>query len=149
MKHLITIALVAPAVLSGCASMFGTPEERRAANAALSDYALCEKLAIAVLSPEEIRNEWAIELERRGSDCNKYASTLNNAVLQNQRMLGTGLMLMQQAPFSSGSSGASTTCFMQREWVSGFNRNCVYSCMGGEAVQTIGATELCPISIER
>jgi hypothetical protein len=151
----ILFAAVAIATQSGCASMFGTPEERQAVNAALPDYSLCENLAVKVLAPEEMRREWAMELDRRGADCNRYASMLNNKVLQNQRMLGMGLMLMQQpsiAPqrfYSSGGSGSAVQCFKEREWVSGFNRNCVYSCMGSETVQTIGATELCPLSMER
>jgi hypothetical protein len=40
-------------------------------------------------------------------------------------------------------------CFKRREWTSGFNKNCVYSCTGSEAVQTIGAAQLCPLTINR
>jgi hypothetical protein len=46
-----------------------------------------------------------------------------------------------------GGSGA--TCTKKREWISGFNKNCVYSCLGGEAVQTVRSTDLCPLTIER
>lgn len=154
-QHSILVAMIVITILPGCASMFGTPEERQVANAALPDYSLCENLAIKVLAPEEMRREWAMELDRRGSDCNRYAGMLNNKMLQNQRMLDLGLMLMQQPtttprPFySSGGSGSAVQCFKEREWVSGFNRNCVYSCLGSETVQTIGATELCPLSMER
>jgi hypothetical protein len=42
---------------------------------------------------------------------------------------------------------AGANCYKKREWTSGFNKNCVYDCLGSEAVQTIGMAELCPISI--
>lgn len=46
-----------------------------------------------------------------------------------------------------GGSGA--ICTKKREWISGFNKNCIYSCLGGEAVQTLRSTDLCPLTIER
>jgi len=46
-------------------------------------------------------------------------------------------------------SSGGTTCFKQREWTSGLNKNCVYDCLGSEAVQTVGAAELCPLTISR
>jgi hypothetical protein len=36
-----------------------------------------------------------------------------------------------------------------REWSSGFNKNCVYDCLGSEAVQTVGSAELCPLTMSR
>ena len=36
--------------------------------------------------------------------------------------------------------------FLQRSYVDGFNRICVYETIQGQEVITIGATELCPIS---
>jgi hypothetical protein len=42
---------------------------------------------------------------------------------------------------------AGAACFKKREWSSGFNKNCVYDCLGSEAVQTIGMAEFCPMSI--
>ncbi len=47
------------------------------------------------------------------------------------------------------STGVGTTCFKKREWTSGMNKNCVYDCLGSEAVQTISSIELCPLSITR
>ena len=51
--------------------------------------------------------------------------------------------------FGGYSASQSTTCFKSSEWTSGFNKNCVYNCLGSEAVQTISATSLCPLSIQR
>lgn len=36
-------------------------------------------------------------------------------------------------------------CFLQREWTSGFYKNCVFRCVAGEVVRTVTSTELCPL----
>jgi hypothetical protein len=41
------------------------------------------------------------------------------------------------------------TCFFQSERVDGMNKLCFYSCASGSAAITIGATSLCPLSIQR
>lgn len=41
------------------------------------------------------------------------------------------------------------TCFLQGEKTSGMNKICFYDCMGSEAAITIGAVELCPLTIDR
>ena len=40
-------------------------------------------------------------------------------------------------------------CFKTGEQVSGLNKICYYNCMGSQAAITIGAAELCPLSINR
>lgn len=72
--------------LSACAAMYGSPESRMAANRAASDYALCERLAVATLAPTEVRGEWASELQRRRVDCNQFAPALNNVAMMQQQM---------------------------------------------------------------
>jgi hypothetical protein len=147
-KKLI-ISCVVSFAFSACASIYGTPEERRQANAELPDYSLCEKLAVATLAPAEIRSEWAMELQQRGADCGQYSGMLYNAVQQNQRMMNMGFQMMQQPSYVPSDPSGGITCFKQSEWTSGVNRNCVYNCLGSETVQTIGATQLCPLSIMR
>jgi hypothetical protein len=44
---------------------------------------------------------------------------------------------------------ATTACFKQAEWTSGLNKNCIYDCLGSQAVQTIDAVGLCPLTINR
>jgi hypothetical protein len=44
---------------------------------------------------------------------------------------------------------AGMVCLKKREWSSGFNKNCVYDCLGSEAVQTVGSAELCPLTLSR
>jgi hypothetical protein len=73
-----------------------------------------------------------------------------NAIQARRQSLNNQQRIIQNTQQTSGSvGGQGVTCFKQREWSSGFNKNCVYSCLGSEAVQTIGATELCPLSIVR
>jgi len=47
------------------------------------------------------------------------------------------------------STQGGVTCFKKNEWVSGFNKNCVYNCLGSDAVYTISNTGICPSSIVR
>lgn len=72
-----------------------------------------------------------------------------NAIQARRQTLDTQQQIantrMQQPAYSRGG----VSCFKEREWTSGFNKNCVYSCLGSEAVQTIGATQLCPLTISR
>ena len=62
---------------------------------------------------------------------------------------------VQQGPwgYRGGGGGAVTgsglTCFKAREWISGSLKNCAYNCNGSEAVQTVSASSLCPMSMTR
>jgi hypothetical protein len=62
------------------------------------------------------------------------------------RMLQPTGPLPSQAP-SQGVGG--NLCYFQREWTSSMNRNCVYSCMGSEATNTVAASQSCPSTIRR
>jgi len=44
---------------------------------------------------------------------------------------------------------AAVTCFFKSEYTSGFNKICTYSCLGSDVAITIGATQLCPLTIQR
>ena len=46
-------------------------------------------------------------------------------------------------------ANAAVTCFKVDEYTSGFNKICIYNCLGSEAAITIGATQLCPLTISR
>lgn len=73
-----------------------------------------------------------------------------NAIQARRQSLNSQRRIIQNTQQSTNSFGGQrVTCFKQREWNSGLNKNCVYSCLGSEAVQTIGAAELCPLSIVR
>jgi len=44
---------------------------------------------------------------------------------------------------------ATILCFKTGEKTSGLNKICYYDCGGSEAAITIGATQLCPLSIQQ
>jgi len=52
-------------------------------------------------------------------------------------------------PSRSSRGGTGMTCMLKREWTSGMNKNCVYDCLGSEAVQTQGSVSLCPLTMRR
>jgi hypothetical protein len=42
-----------------------------------------------------------------------------------------------------------TTCFRKGEEVTGMTKQCAYDCLGSLRVQTIGSTQLCPLTIKQ
>lgn len=44
---------------------------------------------------------------------------------------------------------AQVVCFLTGEQMSGMNKICYYDCLGSAAAITIGAAQLCPLSIRR
>lgn len=43
----------------------------------------------------------------------------------------------------------AAACFFQYEQTSGFNKICLYDCLGSAEAITIKATQLCPLTINR
>ena len=41
----------------------------------------------------------------------------------------------------------AVTCFKKGEYTSGFNKICIYNCLGADVAITIKNTQLCPLSI--
>ena len=76
-----------------------------------------------------------------------HRQTSNNLMNLGLQMMNQGTVV-PQAPNSS-SAKTTTTCIKKREWVSGFNKNCVYDCLGSEAVETIANVAICPLSITK
>lgn len=68
-----------------------------------------------------------------------------------RRLEAAAMILGSGASVSHGRDSAAPNgvCFHRREWKSGFNRNCVYDCIGGETVQTVSAASICPLTIHR
>ena len=61
-----------------------------------------------------------------------------------ERLMRVGAAL-QGAGASPADGGG--TCFSRGETTSGFYKNCVYDCLGGQVVRTVASTDLCPITI--
>ena len=72
-----------------------------------------------------------------------------NAIQYRGQALYTQQQIANTRTQQQSYSGSGFTCFKVREWTSGFNKNCVYSCLGSETVQTIGSTQLCPLTISK
>ena len=79
MKSLLIVPIL---LITGCApySIYGDPAQRQMRNQWSANYALCERLTVATLAPQEIREEWTKEFESRSVDCNLYAATTHTAV---------------------------------------------------------------------
>ena len=41
----------------------------------------------------------------------------------------------------------AATCFKKGEYTSGFNKICIYDCLGSDRALTLKSTDLCPLSI--
>ena len=41
----------------------------------------------------------------------------------------------------------AATCFKKGEYTSGFNKICIYNCLGSDRALTIKNTDLCPLTI--
>ncbi len=86
MHTIMKLLLIASILLiTGCTSygIYGSdPAQRQLRNQWSANYELCERLAVATLAPEKIREEWTNEVTRRGVDCNLYAATTQTAVNQ-------------------------------------------------------------------
>lgn len=141
MKQLLTTLLVVSlAALYGCAgspvhtSSMGLNEISR-----VDDYTLCK-----AYTPREHYNPSAIviyEVRRRGLNCATIYQYVPLPTIEVPQGLYTNRVNPRQ--------NSQVTCFKSREWTSGLIRNCAYNCMGSEAVQSVAAGQLCPLSIAR
>jgi hypothetical protein len=48
-----------------------------------------------------------------------------------------------------GFRRVAVVCFFKHDYVSGLNKICIYDCLGSDAAITIGAVQLCPLTINR
>ena len=92
-------------------------------------------------------NENQVRVAEERETMKAHAQKSNNLMNLGLQMLNQGTAVHQAPSFSSPKT--VTTCFKEREWVSGFNRNCVYDCLGSETVETIASTAICPLNIKR
>ncbi|MER0202867.1 MAG: hypothetical protein DU480_03215 [Nitrosomonas sp.] len=87
MKSLLIVSIL---LLAGCASYSihgGDPAQRQLRNQWSANYELCERLTVATLAPEKIREEWTTEITNRNVDCNLYAATTHTAVNRDMPVL--------------------------------------------------------------
>lgn len=60
---------------------------------------------------------------------------------------GAGAALNSGAEPAPATPGGGMSCPLQSQAASGFYRNCAYRCITGTVVRTVGAAELCPITL--
>jgi|GEM_PF-6737195 len=79
MKSLLIASIL---LITGCApfGINGDSAQRQLRNQWSANYELCERLTVATLAPEKIREEWTNEITSRSVDCNLYAATTHTAV---------------------------------------------------------------------
>ena len=58
------------------------------------------------------------------------------------------VILITAMVYPSLVANSATTCFKKGEYTSGFNKICIYNCMGSDVAITIGNTQLCPLTIQ-
>lgn len=144
----LTSLAVFSLLFAGCMSMYGTPVERQASNQRSSSLSLCR----AQLAPAPVREEWALELQRRGENCSQYAALISSQAQADQEQLKLGLQLLSPPlppppPAPTGLVGGSSLdrgTFV-RSVVSGANRICYYNRMGSAVVITIPSLQFCPL----
>lgn len=109
-------------LLAGCAQQFMRSAQRE-----------CEAFGYAKDSPEY-------------AECVERQYQANQANYQERLGRASAIMNSGTPPAASYAPPRSRGRFLQRDYVDGFNRICVYSTIQGQEVVTIGATELCPIN---
>jgi hypothetical protein len=85
---------------------------------------------------------------KRVAEAEKAAKAARRRAALSAFMSEPGAPPVPGAPMSTMPQ-AGMVCLKKREWASGFNKNCVYDCLGSEAVQTVGSAELCPLTMSR
>ena len=66
-----------------------------------------------------------------------------------QRTMASVGQQVATPPSDNGYSGSGVTAYLRSQEVSGTSRICVYNKLGSPYVMTIGAAEMCPITVER
>ncbi len=89
---------------------------------------------------EEERMRREDEREARAEQRRKNQALIN---------LGIGLMGGAAAPSQGRSRSMTTLCHLQGSYISGMYKTCNYRCPGGVVPRSIGAAEICDLSIER
>lgn len=68
-----------------------------------------------------------------------------------QALQGAGAAMRSHTPEPAYGSAPSlgAICYSTAEWTSGLYKTCAYNCPGGTVTRTLGAADLCPITVEQ
>lgn len=150
--RLLAVLLLALASVS-CA----TPEQKLAIVRAAPAWELCYWHITGKVSAQG-RVFVSQEIQTRPVDCREHLAIVQAklaadgvAQVESQRMLQLGLQMMAprapQYPAPAGGGAALGVGFLKRQYVSGMNRVCIYDRLGSEVAVTVGAAELCSLSL--
>jgi hypothetical protein len=106
---------------------------------------------------ELISNDANIEAARIEAEAkaraNKSYSKIDNVPKKssiNWSLLMSSLNQLNNSLYGGGSmSSTSTTCFSSGEYTKGMSKVCQYSCVGSAHAITVGAAQMCPVSVQR
>jgi hypothetical protein len=98
---------------------------------------------------EELNRQRVVAAQRAAQKAAKEAKRQRRLDGLTQFFQGMAIMNGSQPSRSNNSrgSGSSGPGYLNRQYVSGHNRICVYSQMGSQRVRTIGAGDICPITL--
>ena len=62
---------------------------------------------------------------------------------------GKGALSVLGNSNNTNRSSSTTTCFLDDSWTKGFNKICMYDCVGSPHAVTVGSTDLCKLTVKR
>lgn len=134
------LVATACAALGGCTTPYGNPQDQARRNADRSTYDLCSNINGALLAAESVRDAWRAEVARRGETCANFRTPTTAEQL---RQIQSDLDSTQRRPLPS-EPAARAFGPLKTQYVSGFNRVCIYTTTAGDAATTIASTSICP-----
>lgn len=175
MKIIHSVVLVSSLALTSCASYFKMIDDmnewtdnKMAASYAAGEHdwqgnwSLCQdEKYLRENRFMKSYNEVVKVIQRKGIDCNNLYANEDKAETPEERekRINNAIMMLNMAAQMGGAQNwgqpqtsktqSGVTCFKSREWISGMNKNCVYSCLGSDAVETISSANICPLTITR
>jgi len=137
------VALLISIALIGCAAV-------------PSDYANTDEMTLCVsyltLPSNNIHHPArAAAISSRGINCNKYIEVARLR-LEQERLKSEAfenvLNRMSAGSTVPGQPGA-TKCIYKSQSVSGFNKICIYNCMGSDHAVNMRALDICPLNVTK
>jgi hypothetical protein len=133
-------------LLCGCAA---SPEKVAEVARTAPDSEVCE---VYLTGAERYVTVIGAEIRRRNLDCRPYweamerREAVQNARAQRNAANAAATLQILRSMQPSQTPMTRPVGFLKREYVSGFNRVCIYDKLGSDYAVTISATSLCPLS---
>jgi hypothetical protein len=131
--------IVVAVMLAGCE----TTQEIKDYNRNVSTYEICMKIASQPLASEARTTGWRQVIAERGESCAPYAAEMSIVAGRADANLQS---LQQRLAAPATPAVKPTTAFLQRQYVQGTSKICIYDRLGSPVHITIPATSLCPLT---